>query len=184
MLQYSINAPFSRYVNFKKLSKASSNRVKGKLSSSERIALSHALETKSVSDLNFDFRINPIDDDGWILSGSLSGLIIQTCVVSLEDVKSRVRVKIYRKFIRQTKTQQLETKLSEASDFEIDPLEDIINLGDIILEELILELPNYPKRSGVGLKSNFADKVDKQANQKIEESPFSVLKKLKQKSIT
>ena len=49
---------------------------------------------------------------------------------------------------------------------------DEINLGDVLIETITLETPDYPKKSGASIK--LAPKEDINV-----ESPFSILSKLK-----
>jgi hypothetical protein len=62
-------------------------------------------------------------------------------------------------------------ELTEKS-FDNDVILDEINLGDVLMETISLETPDYPKKSGVT--------IDLTSNENIAiENPFSILSKLK-----
>ena len=63
-------------------------------------------------------------------------------------------------------------ELNENS-FDNDIIIDEINLGDVLIETITLETPDYPKKSGASM--NLTPKEDINV-----ESPFSILSKLKE----
>ena len=170
---------FSRFLVFKKLSRSSITQYKGKLSAKEKLALAITLKCKKVINLQFDFKIKAFEENSWDLSGNISGVITQICVVSLEDVKSRVNIKVKRQFIPDKVISKLSTQLSTALNFETDPLTNSIDLADIVVEELILELPNYPRKGGVYVKDVTKKVLDDTTYNVLNENPFAILAKLK-----
>ena len=100
----------------------------------------------------------------------ISCTIFQKCVVSMETVKNKISKDTKRTFI-------FEKKLP--SDEDIDFFESNFNVGDIIIEILSLEIPDYPRLPGKKFTELTIDKhgVQKFNNEKI--NPFSILRKLK-----
>ena len=62
-------------------------------------------------------------------------------------------------------------ELTEES-FDNDIILDEINLGEVLMETISLETPDYPKKTGASISSIPTERVDR-------ENPFSILSKLK-----
>ena len=62
-------------------------------------------------------------------------------------------------------------ELTEKS-FDNDIILDEIDLGDVLMETISLETPDYPKKSGASISLTRAESTDR-------ENPFSILSKLK-----
>ena len=62
-------------------------------------------------------------------------------------------------------------ELTEKS-FDNDIIQDDINLGDLFMETISLETPDYPKKSGASISLTETESINR-------ENPFSILNKLK-----
>ena len=62
-------------------------------------------------------------------------------------------------------------ELTEKS-FDNEIILDQINLGDVLMETISLETPDYPKKSGASMSLTHTESIDR-------ENPFSILSKLK-----
>ena len=62
-------------------------------------------------------------------------------------------------------------ELTEKS-FDNDIILDEINLGDVLMETISLETPDYPKKSGASIRLTRTESI-------VRENPFSILSKLK-----
>ena len=101
--------------------------------------------------------------------------LIQPCSLTLEPIVTNISKKILRTFNVRSNNNRKEKKsvfeLTEKS-FDNDIIIDEINLGEVLMETISLETPDYPKKSGasVDLKPKESIKI---------ENPFSILSKLK-----
>ena len=109
------------------------------------------------------------------LNSTVTAKLIQPCSLTLEPVVTNVSKKVLRTFSigsnRNTYARKSVLELTEKS-FDNDIIIDEINLGEILLETISLETPDYPKKSGAFLSL-------KPQKMKDQDSPFSILSKLK-----
>ena len=109
------------------------------------------------------------------LEGNVTAKLIQPCSLTLEPIITNISKTISRTFTIKTEKniplKKSTVELTEKS-FDDDIILDDINLGEVLMETISLEMPDYPKKSGASLRvpprsSSFPD------------NPFSVLSKLK-----
>ena len=109
------------------------------------------------------------------LCGTVKAKLIQPCSLTLEPVVTTIYKEIARTFVIGTDESERKKKsvfeLTEKS-FDNDIILDEINLGDVLMETISLETPDYPKKSGAAMSLTRTESIDK-------ENPFSVLSKLK-----
>ncbi len=109
------------------------------------------------------------------LSGTVKAKLIQPCSITLEPVVTTIHKRLARTFFIGTNENKPMKKsvfeLTEKS-FENDIILDEINLGDVLMETISLETPDYPKKSGASISLTPTEIIDR-------ENPFSILSKLK-----
>lgn len=112
--------------------------------------------------------------DSVLLEGRLKATVFQACVVTLAPVEQEIDVGFQRRFVR-----GMATPAAESHD--VDPLAadppdtyaETIDFGAVALEELALAIDPYPRAPGATFEPP-KDDADR------EESPFAVLKRLRQ----
>ena len=109
------------------------------------------------------------------LKGNVTAKLIQPCSLTLEPVITNISKKVIRTFTvkteKNTPIKKSTFELTEKS-FDDDIILDEINLGEVLMETISLETPDYPKKSGASLRS--IPISSSPAN-----NPFSILSKLK-----
>ena len=109
------------------------------------------------------------------LEGNVTAKLIQPCSLTLEPVVTNISKKIFRTFSIKSEenipTKKSTYELTEKS-FENDIILDKINLGEVLLETISLEMPDYPKKSGASLRLTPMDSS-------APDNPFSILSRLK-----
>lgn len=132
--------------------------------------LSTFLNLDKITNFNCNGEIEKSSNNNFKFKCFISCTVYQKCIVSMETVKNQIFKDTKRTFI-------FDKKLP--SEENIDFFESNINLGDIIVEILSLEIPDYPRLPG----KKFAGlTIDKQGIQNFKDektNPFSILKKLK-----
>ena len=110
------------------------------------------------------------------LNAIIKAKLIQPCSLTLEPIVTNITKQVLRTFSigsnRNMDTKKNVFELNENS-FDNDMIIDEINLGDVLIETITLETPDYPKKSGASM--NLTPKEDINV-----ESPFSILSKLKE----
>jgi uncharacterized metal-binding protein YceD (DUF177 family) len=112
------------------------------------------------------------------LSGKVSAVVVQTCVVSLEPVESVIETDIKRSF---------GTVAEETGEIDIDPLSDdppdpleggAVPVGNCVIEQILLEIDPYPRKQGLEFVDIVEDEDDDDDAGKPA-SPFAALATLK-----
>lgn len=118
----------------------------------------------------------------WHLSGHLGATVVQSCVVTLEPVTTRIDETVERRFLRdwhQIQTQADEAEMPE--DETTEPLGDEIDLVAIAQEALSLALPAFPRSKDAELERVHAAPPGVDALEDEQLKPFAELADLKKK---
>ena len=115
------------------------------------------------------------------LTATLGASVTQSCVVTLNPVRTRIDEKVRRRFAAIDAPTTAEYHLREDEDVEIDPLTGRIDLLEIAREALILALPAYPRAEGAALAAQSAAPPGTQPLTDEAMRPFAALAALKSK---
>ena len=109
------------------------------------------------------------------LKCDVTAKLIQPCSITLEPIITNISKKVLRTFTikseKNTPTKKSTFELTEKS-FDDDIILDEVNLGEVLMETISLETPDYPKKSGASLR--LTPISSSPAN-----NPFSILSNLK-----
>ncbi len=109
------------------------------------------------------------------LFGTVKAKLIQPCSLTLEPVVTNIYKRITRTFfIGKNENKPMKKSVLELTEksFDNDIILDDINLGDLFMETISLETPDYPKKSGASISLTETESINR-------ENPFSILNKLK-----
>lgn len=123
-------------------------------SAAQRKAIAKQLDLVELRKLRFVGRLQPSGDADWQLTADLGATVVQSCVVSLAPVSSRIDVSVSRRFVAQPSIQDdpdEEYEIPEGD--ETEPLDLYINLAQVMTEALSLALPLYPKAEDANLET-------------------------------
>ena len=98
--------------------------------------------------LRFAGRLVRLAGGGWQLDAELGATVIQTCVVTLDPVTTRIDQPVRRTFLPEAAPRGAEIVVSPDEDDEIEPLGDRIDLGLVAIEALALALPRLSAQAG------------------------------------
>ncbi|MBB5220826.1 uncharacterized metal-binding protein YceD (DUF177 family) [Amaricoccus macauensis] len=167
------NPEFARVVELRQIRDLSQFAFDISPQPAEAVALAELLGARAVRKLRFSGRLTPVGKGGWDLDAELGATVVQTCVVSLEPVTTRVDERVHRAFLPETAS-SAEIVVSPDEDDEVEPLGDRIDLGRIAIEALALALPAYPRKAGATLEAGDDDDADRPR-------PFAALAALREK---
>ncbi|WP_305970302.1 MULTISPECIES: DUF177 domain-containing protein [unclassified Mameliella] len=115
----------------------------------------HAAElgAQSLRKLRFTGQLTPLGKYGWRLEGDLGATAVQSCIVTLDPVTTRIDTQVVREFLPPERIAQPEagTETEMPEDDSVEELGDEIDLEAVMLEALSLALPTYPRKDGVEL---------------------------------
>ena len=147
----------------------------------ERAALAQLMGAQEVRKLRFAGRLAPAPGDAWSLEAELGATVVQTCVVSLEPVVTRLDLPVRRRFVRNAAPADSEVTLAPLDDEEVEALGDSIDLGLVASEALALGLPDYPRREGAALAPMAVAPAGGAPLSEAEVKPFAALAALRDK---
>lgn len=171
------NPEFARVIEVRTLSAVDGFDFDIAPTPAEAAALARLLGAQAVRKLRFAGRLSPIERGGWALDGALGATVVQTCVVTLEPVTTRVDQPLRRRFLPSTAAQAAELVVDPDEDDEIEPLGDRIDLGLVAVEALALALPAYPRKEGAVL----GEAAARTSDDEDEPKPFAALAALRRK---
>jgi uncharacterized metal-binding protein YceD (DUF177 family) len=150
-----------------------------------RQALARELAIESVKKLRFVGEITPKGKKGWKVLGKLGATVVQSCIVTLEPVSTRIDTEVLRHFVPECELEEIEsgseTEVPEDDSTEV--LEDVINLENVMAEALSLALPTYPRKEGADLGSAQFSEDGVAPMQDEELKPFAGLAGLREKML-
>ena len=144
---------FSRRIKLAELDRVGKTQFSISLSMQERSKLEKFLDVPKIVSFKCKISLKPAEN-GWLLLGSLKIIIYQLCVISLERVRSNLEIPLKRNLLVSDCNYLKESIPLDLSLVDNHPLEDYLELGEIICEEIVLALPQYPKKKGVTFAPN------------------------------
>ncbi len=117
----------------------------------ERAEIAEALNLPSVRKLTFDAELQARGKRGWHLSGKLGATVVQSCVVTLDPVTTRIDETVERRFVPEMDLPEAGSETEMPEDDSTDLLGEVISVRDVMIEALSLALPAYPRADGSAL---------------------------------
>ena len=165
--------PFSRRIKISDLHPKRSNRFSIKLNDLEKSNLAKFLNVNQIHLFKCAIDLQP-SEPGWLVLGKINLIASQLCVITLEKVRTNLQITLKRYLTPESERLLNESVLLDLDLVDSDPLNESVELGDIISEEIILVLPQYPRKQGAGfLKDTISLENDERPN------PFQKLSELK-----
>ncbi|MFQ5623804.1 MAG: DUF177 domain-containing protein [Paracoccaceae bacterium] len=115
----------------------------------EYVALARLYGARSVRKLRFRGEISEESGESLVLNGRLGATVVQSCVVTLAPVTTRLDMPVQRRFVAGAPGRD-EIQF-DPEETETDILGDAIDLGLVATEEIALALPDYPRAEGAAL---------------------------------
>ncbi|WP_103173458.1 DUF177 domain-containing protein [Paracoccus sp. SY] len=114
-------------------------------------AIATELGIPALSRLSFAGEIRAEAGEAWVLTGRLRARVTQPCVVTLKPVKTALDEEVERHYSPHISTPEGDEV--EMPDDTLEPLGQFIDLGAVMIEELALALPEYPRAEGVAFEA-------------------------------
>lgn len=147
-----------------------------------RLHVAQYLGVVAVDRMTGSFKITRWRARGLKLAGELTATVVQSCVVTLEPVREEISCQFERRFLP---AEMLEPAGEDGEVF-VDPegedppesLTSEIDLGEILVEELALNLNPYPRKPGVSFEEAAGAHPEGEAKL-AKDNPFAALARLK-----
>jgi uncharacterized metal-binding protein YceD (DUF177 family) len=123
----------------------------------ERKAIAQLLNIVALKKLRLTGELTPQGRTDWVLTAKLGATIVQSCVVSLDPVTTRIDEPLSRRYMAEVfEIDASEIEMPE--DDNIDLLPDSLDVAQVMIEALSLALPTYPRSETADLgQVNFSE---------------------------
>jgi uncharacterized metal-binding protein YceD (DUF177 family) len=149
-------------------------------------ALRDTLGLQGLKKMRFEGTLTPESKRDWQLDAKIGATAVQSCVVTLAPVTSRVDAPVTRLYSAAYKDPALATadnedEIETPEDDNVEPIPVALKLSDVALEALVLALPDYPRAPDAALQETQFSKPGTDAMTDADTKPFASLKSLRDK---
>ena len=113
-------------------------------------AIATHLGILGVKKLRFSGEFTPQGRTDWALTAKIGATVVQTCVISLDPVTSRIEEFVQRRYIANFEDPD-EEEVEMTADENTEPLAQSVDAAAVMIEALSLALPLYPRKDGADL---------------------------------
>ncbi len=114
-------------------------------------ALASAVGVDAVRKLRLSGTLRPQGQRDWTLEAVLGVTVVQPCVATLVPVTTRIDQPVHRRYLSDFDDPAADApvgaEIEMPADTTVEPLPDTLDLGALIVEELALAIPSYPRAS-------------------------------------
>ena len=141
-------------------------------------AIRNDLDLLGLRKLSFVGDVQAQGKRDWALTAKLGATVVQSCVVTLEPVTTRIDVAVTRVYVADW-VEPDEPEYEIPQDDETEPLGPEIDPAQVMVEALELALPEYPRKADAELGSSNYTEPGKQAMTDDDAKPFAGLAELR-----
>ena len=141
-------------------------------------AIAEELDLLTLRKFRFVGQIKASGKSDWRMTGTIGATVIQPCTITLEPVTTRIDQRVERLFVRDLEKLE-EEEIEMPEDDSIEQLGAWIDPQAIMVEALILALPEYPRAEGVQLGEAVYTKPGHAPMKDEDARPFAGLANLK-----
>ncbi|MBT8455722.1 MAG: DUF177 domain-containing protein [Rhodobacteraceae bacterium] len=146
-----------------------------------REAIASMIGIPAVRKLRFAGRLRPLGKADWQLEADLGATVVQPCIVTLEDVASRIDEEVERVFLAEMPELPDAAEVEMPEDDTVEALGDVIDLEQVMIEALALALPLYPRTKDAALETAAFTEPGGTPMTDEDARPFAGLKALRDK---
>jgi len=144
----------------------------------ESAAIAAAIGAERLRKVQFAGTLRPVGKADWLLEATLGATVVQPCVATLAPVTTRIDRAVTRRYTPDPPMPEgPEAEMPE--DDTVDPLGDVIDPGAVMVEELTLALPDFPRAGGAEIGEVTADPPGAAPIDPARENPFAGLAALR-----
>ena len=168
--------PINYAVPLRVLSRTDTYKIRYNCSDLELSELQETLTLKKILSLSFKGEIIQPKKKRYELHAVLKATIIQDCVITSKPVKTLIEVDIERFYSEELPENNIENLSSDRDKEDIEPIQKELHIGAIAAEELVLRIPDYPRKKNVKFEGVTITDTGLKPLDNILSNPFSVLK--------
>jgi len=146
-----------------------------------RALIAAEIGAREVTDLEFHPEIRASGAHDWCLEGKLRATVVQNCVITLAPVTTTISETVTRRYLAGLEDTAAGDEAEIPEDTSIEPLTGEIDVGAVMIEALVLALPDYPRAAGSALGEAVFAEPGKKPMRDEQARPFAGLAKLRDK---
>ena len=150
------------------------------LNERQMAALAEELGIAELRKVRFEGVLKPLSKRDWRFTGHLGATVVQTSVISLDPVVTRIEEDIERTWVAGMEPVTAEES-ETPEDVDREPLGREIDLGAVLVEALSLALPDHPRGDAEELGEQVFTEPGKDAMTDEDARPFAGLAHLRDK---
>lgn len=139
------------------------------------------LTAQSVKKMRINGKLIPSGTKDWQLTAMVGATVIQTCVVTLDPVQTRIDTPVSLTYVADYALKSDESVVEMTTDETIEPLTDEIDLASIAIEAVAMALPDYPRSQNATLETTVFTESGITPMTDEDTKPFASLASLKDK---
>ncbi len=147
----------------------------------DRTKIAEDLDFQGIRKLRFEGKLVPDGKSDWVLTARLGATIIQSCVVTLDPVTTRIDTDIRRAYRADFKDPDTANEVEMPEDDTEEALPATLNLADVMIEALSIAAPDFPRADGVELENTTFAAPGVAPLSDDDVKPFAGLQALKEK---
>ena len=136
-------------ISFGDLKASAAHEFNIELDAAARADVAKRLGILGVKKARLSGRVTPVGKMDWALKAELGATVVQSCVVSLEPVTTRVEDTVLRSYLANPPELTDAAEVEMPEDDTVEPLPVTLDLQDVLSEALSLVLPTYPRAPDV-----------------------------------
>ncbi len=145
-----------------------------------RAALVRDLELIGLPKLRFSGELRPEGPEDWRLEADLGATVVQSCVITLAPVTTRIDEHVSRLYVRDLPEPE-PGEIEMPEDETVETLPEELSFADVLSEALALALPAYPRAADVTLEDAQFTEPGQAPMTDEDARPFAGLKDLRDK---
>ena len=134
------------------MSQLSQNRIHKfsiKFDNKDMLDCQNLLDLRKIAKVTISGEISAEGSQNWLLNAKVGASITQACVVTTDDVNTRIDQDIVRHYFADLETHEENFSGEEDLDADAEHIPDEINLLDITLETITLNINDFPRKDGI-----------------------------------
>jgi len=116
----------------------------------ERAAIANDLDIVGIKKLRFAGTLSPQGRKDWTLNAELGATVVQSCVVTLDPVTTRIDEPLIRHYMAELPEIEA-AEIEMPVDDTVEDLPETLDLAQVMIEALALALPLYPRKPDADL---------------------------------
>ena len=139
----------SHLITISQLSQNKIHKFSIRFDNNDLLDYKNLLDLRKISKVTIFGEISAEGNKNWLLNAKIGASVTQSCVVTMEDVSTRIDENITRHYFADIDKHDENFTSVEELDADAEGIPDEINLLDLTIESISLNLSDFPRKDGI-----------------------------------